>query len=203
MDQWIWGYDKMSHYLPLYEPFMNKEDLTLLFSQNPKDFMSCLSIASKKNLFRTMVLDLNYVEKIGGYERLEKSISKKLIEETQIQSLSFNKNIKISENHLLYLRKIIDFCRQYGKVVYLIRSPQHKSLPELANESQFQNILNIRFNDVEFLDFNAFSLPNEYFADLEHLNYKGAEEYSIWFANLLRNGLLNSKNKKLLIKERN
>jgi len=52
-----------------------------------------------------------------------------------------------------------------------------------------------KFKDVDFLDFNNFPLNNEEFGDFEHLNYKGAKRFSLWFNELLEKGLLSMENK--------
>ena len=41
------------------------------------------------------------------------------------------------------------------------------------------------FASIPFLDFNKFELNKEDYADLEHLNFKGANKFSKWFDNLL------------------
>jgi hypothetical protein len=50
-----------------------------------------------------------------------------------------------------------------------------------------------------FLDFADFPILNSEFGDLEHLNYRGAAKFSIWFNKLIESGLLQEPNKQLLI----
>ena len=60
-------------------------------------------------------------------------------------------------------------------------------------------MLKSKFSDTEFLDFSQFQLLNSEFGDLAHLNHKGATKFSIWFNNLLNNGLLEKDNKQKFI----
>ena len=193
MDEWIWGYEKMSHFLPRYSSFINREDFNLLLKNNFKDLSTCVSIFSKKNLYRVINSDYNFKDEIGGYQWLDKNDLKKSNIDIDYSSTS--------EVNLVYLRKIIDYCKANNINIYLIRSPQNKALEFLQNESLFQEIRTNNFSDLEFFDFNNFPILDEDFADLDHLNYKGARKFSIMITKLLENNFLESKNKEEIINE--
>ena len=59
----------------------------------------------------------------------------------------------------------------------------------------YWNRITDRFEQIEFLDFSKFPLADHEFADLEHLNYKGAKVFSIWFQHMLAQGLLTRADK--------
>ena len=180
MDEWIWGYDKMNYYLPKYSAFMDKVDYLILFNNNLTDLIACTSVSFKKNLFRVLKSDYYYTDEIGGFKWLDKN---------QLETNNNQNNldqINISTVNLEYLRKIIEYCRNQNVTVYLARSPQHKDLVSLKNEYLFQKIRSEQFSDVEFLDFNTFPVPNEYFADFGHLNHKGAEIFSKFISRLFK-----------------
>lgn len=195
MNEWIWGYEKMNHYLPKYSPFMDKEDFLILFNNNSTDFMTCMSVATKKNFLRIIKSDYDYTDELGGFKWLDKN---------QLE-IDIDKNKKIDLDisfvNLNYLRKIIDYCRDNNVVVFLTRSPQHKEYPYLRIENDFHNIRLQKFSDVEFLDFNDFPMPNDYFADTGHLNYKGANIFSSAISKLFEDDLLKANNKQELINE--
>ena len=69
--------------------------------------------------------------------------------------------------------------------VILINPPKRKEL--LLHKKYFVNKFNEFYdkelNGVTYLDFSNIDLPDEYYSDLVHLNYKGAT----YFSNLLRN----------------
>lgn len=90
---------------------------------------------------------------------------------------------------------MIEFCQAHGKRVIFVRSPLHKKYPELKNDEKFLEILNTRYADIEFLDFINFPLSTPERGDFHHINHRGAKVYSEWFANLLKDGLLDKKNK--------
>jgi len=79
--------------------------------------------------------------------------------------------------------------------VYLIRSPLHSKYTGIDNELKFKELLHKQLLNPEFLDFKDFPLQNDEFGDLEHLNYKGARIFSIFFNNLLSLNLLNKIDK--------
>lgn len=107
----------------------------------------------------------------------------------------------ISEKNLEYLRKLVDYCRNSRRNVYLLRTPIHSRNPGLKYEDLFQKTRSERFADVEFLDFKDFPLSNSEFGDLEHLNFRGSKKFSLFFNMLLEKGLLSQKEKQPFIEE--
>jgi hypothetical protein len=138
------------------------------------------------------------MDEIGGYKNEKLSKVDKLIADNEFNS-SISKSHSLSETNISYLRKMIDFCRENNIKTFLIRSPQHPLYPDLSNEAVYQNVLKTQFKDVELFDFDTMNFPNNYYLDLDHLNYKGAKEFTTFFNNLIKNDLLNSANKQLLI----
>lgn len=197
MNDWTWGYKYMSSMFPQYSSFMDKSDIDLLIKNNPKDFMNCMSISTRKNLVRLLTWNYNFSDAIGGYLRVESHQSNAssgvLTSETAVN------NANLSTVNIDYLEKIIAYCHACHKKVYLVRSPQHKNYEYLKNEKDFMRIKKERFADIDFLDFNNFPLNDDDFLDYGHLNYKGAAKFSKWFNKMLNSGLLVNKNKQALI----
>lgn len=198
MNDWIWNFEKMSHYLHLYSPFMDSEDLKLLLNHNPTDLLASYSIATRKHIYRIFNGDYNFIDEIGGFNGEKLSKVNKLIANNNFKS-SISKNHSLSKSNLSYLRKMIDLCKERNIKIFLIRSPQHPLYADLSNEIIYQNVLKTQFEDVELFDFNAMNLPNSHYLDLDHLNYKGAEEFTKIFSDLIENDLLKSVNKKSVI----
>lgn len=198
MDDWIWGYEKMSFYLQYYSPFLDAEDFKLLLDHNSTDLASSYSVATRKLLYRILTGDYNFADEMGGYAN-----SKLSKVDEMIANNKFNRTISeshsLSETNLSYLRKMIDFCRENNINVFLIRSPQHPLYADLVNEPVYQKVLKTQFSDVELLDFDAMNFPNSDYLDLHHLNSKGANKFSTLFNNLLENNLLNATDKQTLI----
>lgn len=192
MDDWTWGYTYMSNMFPQYASFMGVSDFKLLAKHNSKYFMNCIGIAARANLIKALAFNYDYTGKTGGYFKIEGS--KPLPSRnpaSENHRTSPNKNA-ISTTNLQYLRKIIDYCTNMHKAVFLIRSPQHPLYEYRHNEAEFSLIRQRYFSDVKFLDFNNFPLKNNDFADFGHLNFKGAVKYSTYINQQIINGMLTS-----------
>ncbi|OZV68552.1 hypothetical protein [Winogradskyella aurantia] len=200
MDDWTWGYEKMSFYLQYYSSFMDSEDFNLLLKHNSTDLFASYSIATRKHVYRIVKGDYNLADEIGNYMYTKQSKVEELISNNNFNS-SISESHSISETNIQYLRKMIKYCRGNSIEVFLIRSPQHPLYADLSNEDVYQNILKTRFDDVDLLDFNGMKFPNSNYLDLRHLNYKGANKFTTLFDNLIENNLLYSANKQFLIDE--
>lgn len=198
MNDWIWGDKYMSYRFPKYGVFMDLNSYNLLLNNNPKCFQN-----SSKNLIKNSILStlrgFRPQDNIGGYHYLVRNKTDSLLANIPIDSVSEYRSQEISEKNIEYLRKTVDFLKSENKKVFLIRSPLHIKYEGFMNEQKFQEILQSKFSDIEFLDFSHFPLLNSEFGDLEHLNHKGATKFSIWFNNLLNNGLFKKENKQNFI----
>lgn len=106
---------------------------------------------------------------------------------------SFQDFYSISKDNLEYLKRLELLCKEYGVKLYFVRSP----LPfkkDTYNEFIFQSILQRNFSEVQLLDFRDFPVGDELFADSQHLNKRGQYEFSLFFDNLIKSGLLESEN---------
>jgi hypothetical protein len=103
--------------------------------------------------------------------------------------------------NLKYLDKLVAHCRTKGREVIFVRTPVHRDAPELENEAIFQKVRALRYADVEFLDFQGFKLDDDEFADKAHMNARGAERFSRWFALLVEDGLFDIPDKQRFIDE--
>ena len=200
MNEWIWGETHMSIRYPKYSPFMNFTDKMVLAKNNLSGYFNSTSVSLKKNTSRVLTKNFNFSNSIGGYRYLERDKTDSLISIMKLNTFE-EKNIPLSDINLRYLLKLVKFCEDQGKTVTLIRSPQHEKYAGFSNENTYQEIRNNLFSSIEYLDFSKFPLNNSEYGDLEHLNYKGAKEFSIWFNNLLKKNILNKENKQSMIDE--
>ena len=196
-DNWIWDDSAISNRLPNYLPFLDKGQINLLYTKNSKSFVAGASKSFRYNLTNLLLFKYDYSAKIGGYRWLDHTMKDSSIvglEKTQ-STTSDKKHSELSHENIKYLEKIVKYCKDHNINIYLIRSPQHKYCPDRNNEKIFIEIKNTKFKEVEFLDFNDFPLKNNEFADLSHLNIKGAKNFSIWFDEIIGKGLLSMDNK--------
>ena len=196
MDSWIWD-DLSINSKSLYLPFLDKDDINLLFNKNSKSFITGNSKSFRENITNSIMCNYDYTNKIGGYRRLERDITYSLIINLKRNAIPFrNKKNDISIKNIEYLDKIISYCNKKNVNIFFVRSPQHLYCRNNNNEMEFIKIMNEKFKNIVFLDFNDFPLKNEEYADYSHLNYKGARKFSLWFNELLEKGLLSKTNKR-------
>ena len=127
----------------------------------------------------------------GGYKYLD---ANKI--DSFIAAIPANKTIQedttVSVQNIKALKKTIDYCRSKGVKVYLVRSPIDSNYTGFNNESVYQRTRLKELGDVTYLDFKNYPIQRFEFADLEHLNYKGARVFSTFFNTLITGGLLDS-----------
>ena len=198
MNNWIWEEKYMNYRYPIYSPFISLSDKMVLAKNNFSGYMNALSLSLKYNLNKLINRDFNYSEIIGGYQCLGISKVDSLIMNDRNSIVNSHDN-KISDVNLSYLEKTIEYCKNKGKNVFIIRSPQHKKYQGYSNEDFYQKIIRDRFKTVKYLDFAFFSLRNKEYADLEHLNYMGGKIFSIWFNEILAMDILNKYDSQELI----
>lgn len=194
MNDWIWEEAYIDYGYPKYAPFMNSSDKKVLIKNNLSGFLNSSSLSFKNNFSHILNHNFSYSNSIGGYLSLKTNKTDSLLGCMKTNVFE-EKAIPLSEINLNYLSKLLRFCQEQGKNAILIRSPQHKKHSGYSNESTYQQIRNSRYSSIEYLDFSKFPLNNAEFGDLEHLNYKGAKIFSIWFDHLLNKGLLKQKDK--------
>ncbi len=74
-----------------------------------------------------------------------------------------------------FMDRIYDYCKGHGLRLIFLCPPQHK----LSKSSRvFVDIASERYPDIKFLNFIDMPLPDSCFADLDHLNYRGAKTFS-------------------------
>jgi hypothetical protein len=200
MNDWIWGENYMSNRYPKYSPFMNFTDKMVLAKNNLSGYLNSTSVSLKSNISIVITKNFNFSNSIGGYRYLERDKTDSLLNKMKVNIID-EKNIPISEFNLNYLSKLVRFCNEQGKNVILIRSPLHEKYSGYSNEIIYQEIRKNNFSSIEYFDFSKFPLNNSEFGDLEHLNHKGAKEFSIWFDNLLKINILHTVNKQKIIDE--
>lgn len=197
MEKWTKNEQYISYKVPKYAPIMDVDDYKYIISENPIAFLKTIPILFQKNLHCVLFKEKDYIKYSdwGGFFRDKKMKVDSLLLARKANPIKPDLGKDYTDINLKYLDKIISFCKANKINVYLVRSPQHKEYTGVSNEKKYQELLNNRYKNIPFLDFNNFPLLNEDYRDLDHLNYKGARKFSIFFNTLFRNGLLN-KNKK-------
>jgi hypothetical protein len=190
MDEWIWGdkyiknrYPKYSHLIGFYEQFY-------LLSHNPISFLKIqpLSFKIKLNFLfynkSNLILDDNW----GKYNYLVRDKTDSLVSAIKPTELTGNSKIITSKDNIYFLNELIKYCQTNNINIILIRCPLHKLYPK-SNEKLFVKNLNENLNNVKFIDFKNYPLSNSEFADLEHLNFRGANKFSKKLDSVIKSGI--------------
>ena len=88
---------------------------------------------------------------------------------------------------LHYLSKIKDYCTQHGKTLVILSTPIYK-IPDMVSYDGYHQLMRKELGDSALIaDYTRFEFPDStYYADLEHLNFRGAEYFS---KHIAKNGL--------------
>ncbi|PHS62298.1 MAG: hypothetical protein COB12_10915 [Flavobacterium sp.] len=197
MDEWTWGDKNITYRFNNYEPFIDMEDQYVLLRNNFPKYFSVFFDNRKKHFWK--MINNNYSwsthRQFGGYNYLVMDKTDSLLNKLTSKRTEFG----ISKINIIYLVKIIRMLEKQNIKVALLRVPIHPRSTVNDNELIFNEILNKKFNSVEFLDFNAFHLETNQYGDLEHLNYRGAKVFSLWFDSIIKKGLFDKTNKQNFI----
>ena len=137
----------------------------------------------------------------GGFYANPRQKVDSIIKSNEKQKKLNSTKIVVDTTNLPFVDKIASICKKRGIQLFLIRSPQHPKYAYCENEEQLQKILKTRYSQLFYLDFENFYLLNDDYADLEHLNYKGAKKFSLFFDALLKKGLIQSSNPEQMVQD--
>jgi hypothetical protein len=207
MDTWTWGDKYISYNLPKYFSIIDRPEMKLLSGKNLKPVLSTPPQSYAREIgfnYYNLILQDNSVisnkRRYGGYLHLTQMKTDTLIKLRQSRSQRNNNRVlQVSETNMRYLKKILTLCEDNGIKVFLVRSPVHSMYTKPEAEELFNEVLVNQFPNAVLLDFKEFPLANNQFADFGHLNYKGAEIFSRWFAALISKDLLKQEDKQALI----
>jgi hypothetical protein len=182
-DEKIWKNRFINNQLPTYFNFLEFNDHKLLAIKNTAGYTHSLFKSLKQNIKIITLNKYNYIDSLGGYLYLKRNKTERILDTISLKSRhqKLLKPIEISDYNLLYLDKIIILCHSNNVKPILIRSPYHEQFIGKAYEASFQIVKQNRYDTIGFLDFEDFSLEDDEFGDLQHLNLRGAHKYSNWF----------------------
>lgn len=175
MDRWTYKDPFLSNKYPRYAPFISSSGHLSLITHSPISFINSVFLSYKLNFNHLEESKYNLLVTYGGFHTLDTSLISNVSPPFIESNFTYNPLSKVS---ITYLKKIIIFLKKSKVKFYLIRTPFHQSSDYWNYENKFQEILKNEFRDIPFLDFGKLNLPNKYYLDNEHLNLRGASEYS-------------------------
>lgn len=173
-DRWLLDSKHLKSRLMYYYPLFNKDEISLLLREKPKDLLL--------NLFSQILSPVYYLQKgdkvYGGYEdlnidNLEMEIMKQRNNEINKEKIIFS----VSDIEKKYLSKIKQYCAMNDITLVLLNSPVHKM--KKNNLENLYEYYRENFSGVVLLDYSNLNLPDAFFADLVHLNPQGSTYFTM------------------------
>ena len=177
--QWVLANNRLVENYRNYFSLMPLQDHEFLFRHN---FFKSLKAVS----FLTLSDIKNYKNLDGGYWYISASLKdsikiikddKKLIDPNKYSSQLQHRNLDALEELIR---------RNRNTIFFITRMPMHKTV-HLYREVEFEDYVNQlkQLPNCIYYDFhNKVDLPDSCYADLQHLNYKGARIFSTEFKNV-------------------
>lgn len=205
MDKWTYGDIYILDKYPAYFYEMALQDKCVLIKENFKSVISAESKILKRNLVDLLKNKGQFKEPLYWGEHLPLQHEKvdSLIKENFIDKIVQQNEKGFSTINIDYLKKIVVLCKEEKVQLVFFRLPIHQLLRETYDEKVFDSIRRKHFDSVLFLDCADYTISNDKYVDFSHLNYKGANEFSDFFNQLVQNKSITSDEVKDLIKKRN
>ena len=175
MDSWFDGKDKIKFKLRNYFFLFNTDDYLSMLESNPVTVL----LQTPRAIWYNLYISLKGYSFLGGYRYLKRDKLDEAIRRSKTES-PFESDQEISEYQSLYLKKIYDLCKEKNIVMVLLNTPIHP-LEEKSLETmkvRYHQFANQNLKGAILIDDSNFKLPKSFYADLDHLNYKGAKKYS-------------------------
>lgn len=112
-----------------------------------------------------------------------------LLEDTYKEAAEPAENIDetapLADKEILYFNKIVSLAKKHNIPLLLVKTPSNAAAGDMKLFNSIKNLA--EENDIEFIDYNLLYpeigfVMNEDFYDKSHLNYKGAEKFTRYFA---------------------
>lgn len=171
------------HQIPNYLPFFEWQDHYLLATSNALAYQQELIKGIVKNIKRIKENQYQYIDSIGGFRHVTASRIHAILDTITYNPKKQYKmsDIQLSEYDIKYLKKMVALGKDKNIQLIFVRSPYHKKFDARNYEDLFQAYRKAHFGTIPFLDFKDFNVDDLEFKDPEHLNYKGARKFSVWF----------------------
>ncbi len=125
----------------------------------------------------------------GGNDFFEGSKLDSLIRSGDADLSKYNDVSTIGSDEIEYLQEIVNLCKSMRKNLVFMRIPSSEENPYRNNEETFQSLKNKYFSEITFLDFDKLPLSRDAYLDLDHLNNKGAENFSHFLNSIVKDSL--------------
>ena len=175
MDSWFNGKDKIKFKLRNYFFLFNFNDYLALLKANPVEVLYQTPQAIWYNLY----MSYRGYSYLGGFNYLERDkLDEAILRLDNQQPLT--SGIEISKYQSVYLQKIYTFCNQNNIVLILLNTPIHPLAEKYRKslKTNYYKFASQKLPKAILINDSNFKLPESFYADLNHLNFKGAHKYS-------------------------
>jgi hypothetical protein len=188
-DMWFTNHEYILKKVPRYFSLMEFGDIKKLLKVNPLSVIGSIPTFLVDSIYQLLrggdVLESRSF--LGGFYPLKKLGFEKTLDKISSRKIK-NEKKKNSKFQLSHLKEIYDYCAIKGIKLVLINTPVFISNFDKSYISFYFDYAKQNLPEAKLIDHSNFNLEPEYFADETHLNYKGAEKYSIF---LKEKGYLN------------
>ncbi|BFP42773.1 hypothetical protein FGF1_36180 [Flavobacteriaceae bacterium GF1] len=175
MDEWVTGEDKLKFKIRDYFILFNSKDYFALAFSNPVGVIT----NTPQTIFYNLNAGIKGLPHMGGFKYLERNKLKEAKERLKKQNTN-ETPFKISNYQGKYLKKIYAFCKERNITLILLSTPLHPMEVEYQKEmlQSYNNFASKNLPEALLINHSNFQLPESYYADLDHLNHKGARLYT-------------------------
>ena len=182
MDQWFAGEEKIKFKIRNHFFLFNPEDYLSLLRANPIDVLT----NTPQAIFHNSKMAVKTYSNMGGYVFSERFKLKEAI--ARLDSAAPVRPPEDSIYQSEYLIKIYNYCQANNLTLVLLNVPSHDILTTRQNnlKERYYRFASEHMPKALLVNHTEMKLPDNYYADLAHLNHLGAKVYSEY---LKENGL--------------
>ena len=175
MDLWFSGEERIKFKIRNYFFLFGFNDYLSMFKANPV----ATAMNTPQTIFHNLKMSQFGIGSLGGYKHLTRN---KLAEDKlRTENDSLPENTDISKYQTDYLLKIYELCKLKNVKLVLLATPMHPE-KRIAHQktliSRYCNFAKNQMPEAILINNTNFTIPEEDYADLSHLNFKGAQLYT-------------------------
>jgi len=179
MDSWFTDDYRIKHKIRNHLFLFDFNDYLSLSKGNPQSVL----LHTPQTIFHNMKIPSYGFSGLGGYKNLTRNKVKE--DKKRLAKNPTKKSAQLSSYQSKYLLKIYELCKAEDIKLVLLSTPVHslKIKDQQVLHATYINFAKQYLPEAILIDDSDLALPEEFYADLTHLNEKGANFYSEYFLN--------------------
>lgn len=179
-------HEKLNHYIGV----MSYEDLKLIYRLQPQKTITAIPTFFVRSVINIKQKTLGKVIQYpGGFIALDRNKLDEDVKRLEEEKLLPQEELLVTDYEIQYLNKILILCKKNGLYPILLNTPKRKEVLEHENYGvkKFEAFYDENLSHISCADYSKMLVNKEYFGDLVHLNYQGAN----YFSKILKEDLKN------------